>query len=111
MKLKGTACDIDVHLAQPGPLNVPKTFWAPWPMKITPSDKRNGKVTQVEEVDVSLRSITATFQLKFVWIVTNYKSVCALTPSGSTHSTRDCISGWMAGCLAELLPISPTHNS
>jgi len=53
---------IEVHFAQPGPLNVPRTFWAPCPMKEIPMASRSGTVTQVEEVEVSRRSMTATFQ-------------------------------------------------
>ena len=62
MNGNGANCDRDVHLAQPGPLNVPKTFCAPFPIKIAPSVRRSGTVAQVEEVKVSLRSMTVTFR-------------------------------------------------
>jgi hypothetical protein len=35
----------------------------------------------VDEVEVSLRSMTATFRFKSVWIATNYKSVSPFQPS------------------------------
>jgi len=63
MNVNGTAWDMAVHLAQPGPLNEPKTFCAPCPMKITPNARRRGTVIQVEEVEISLRSMTVTFQI------------------------------------------------
>ncbi len=66
MNEKGTACDMDVHLAQPGPLNEPRTFCAPCPIKITPNARRRGRVIQVEEVEVSLRSMTVTFRFGLV---------------------------------------------
>jgi len=57
MNGNGTAWDNDVHFAQPGPLNEPSTFCAPCPMKATPITRRSGTVAQVEEVEVSLRSM------------------------------------------------------
>jgi len=65
MNEKGTAWDMAVHLAQPGPLNEPKTFCAPCAMKMTPNARRNGTVIQVEEVEISLRSMTVTFRFGF----------------------------------------------
>jgi hypothetical protein len=52
---------IDVHFAQPGPLNDPRTFCEPSPMKAIPMASRKGTVAQVEEVEVSLRSIDLPF--------------------------------------------------
>ena len=65
MNENGTAGDMAVHLAQPGPLNEPKTFCAPCAMKMTPNARRNGTVIQVEEVEISLRSMTLTFRFGF----------------------------------------------
>jgi hypothetical protein len=52
---------IDIHLAQPGPLNEPRTFCAPCPMKAIPSASRSGTVAHKEDVDVSFRSIDLPF--------------------------------------------------
>jgi hypothetical protein len=43
-------------------LNEPRTFCAPCPMNAIPMASRKGTVAQVDEVEVSLRSMTATFQ-------------------------------------------------
>ena len=51
---------IDIHFAQPGPLNEPRTFCAPCPMKAIPRASRSGTVAHEAEVDVSLRSIDFT---------------------------------------------------
>jgi hypothetical protein len=67
---------IDIHFAQPGPLNDPRTFWAPCPMKAIPMASRKGIVAQVDEVEVSLRSMTATFRFLFFPRREQYKSVC-----------------------------------
>ena len=48
---------IDIHFAQPGPLNEPRTFCAPCPMKAIPSASLRGTVAHEAEVEVSLRSI------------------------------------------------------
>src|SRR5438552_843097 len=65
----------EIHFAQPGPLNDPRIFCAPCPMKAIPIASRKGTVAHVDEVEVSLRSMTATFRFKSVWIASNYKSV------------------------------------
>jgi hypothetical protein len=44
-------------------------------MKTAPSARRSGTVIQVEEVEVSLRSMTATFRFESVWIASNYKTL------------------------------------
>jgi hypothetical protein len=84
MNGNGTNWDMVVHRAQPGPPNVPRTFCAPCPMKIAPSASRSGTVTHVEEVEVSLRSMPATFRFKSVWIASNYKSVSPFQPRDKT---------------------------
>ena len=62
MNGSGAYCGgIDVHFAQPGPLNDPRTFWAPCPMKAIPIASRKGTVAHVDEVEVSLRSIELPF--------------------------------------------------
>jgi hypothetical protein len=67
MKGNGAIGDIDVHLAQPGPLKVPKTFCEPCAMKIAPSASRNGSVTHEEEVAVNLRSMAVTLSIRSVF--------------------------------------------
>ncbi len=52
---------IAIHFAQPGPLNDPRTFCAPCPMKAIPMASRKGTVAHVDEVEVSLRSIDLPF--------------------------------------------------
>ena len=75
---------IEVHFAQPGPLNEPRTFCAPCPMKAIPKASRKGTVAHVDEVEVSLRSMPATFRFKSVWIASNYKSVSPFQPRDKT---------------------------
>lgn len=84
MNGNGAIWENDVHLAQPGPLNFPRTFCAPCPIKAIPRASRKGTVAHVDEVEVSLRSMTATFRFKSVRIASNYKSVSPFQPRDKT---------------------------
>src|SRR6266403_341295 len=93
IKGNGANCEKLSQLFQPGPLNEPKTFCAPCPRKIAPSDRRRGTVIQVEEVEVSLRSMTVTFRIRFVWNGSNYKTVFSRNLRGvRTGSGSDRVS-------------------
>src|SRR5712692_10929643 len=56
-RMNGNGAGKDVNFANPGPLNEPKTFWAPCPTKAIPSASRSGTGAHEAEVEVSLRSI------------------------------------------------------
>src|SRR6266436_7212128 len=56
-RMNGNGAGNDVNFAQPGPLNEPRTFCAPCPMKAVPRASRSGTVAHKAVVDVSLRSI------------------------------------------------------
>jgi len=90
MNEKGTAADNDVHFAQPGPPNFPKTFCAPCPMKATPNASRSGTVTHDAEVEVILLSIDSSLptSVNHLERAFNYKSVCCLTPREKTERVR-----------------------
>src|SRR6266576_1730394 len=92
MNGKGANCEKLNHLLQPGPLNEPRTFCAPCPRKMAPNARRRGTVIQVEEVEVSLRSMTVTFRIRFVWNGSNYKSVCSRSLGVSTGAGSDRVS-------------------
>ena len=58
-RMNGRGAGKEVNFENPGPPNEPKTFCAPCPMKEMPSARRSGTVAQLEEVDVSFRSMIA----------------------------------------------------
>jgi hypothetical protein len=79
-RMNGNGAGKDVNFANPGPLNEPRTFWAPCPMKAIPRASRSGTGTHEEEVDVSLRNMVIAFRTLVVWIGSNYKAVCVQPP-------------------------------
>ena len=60
-RMNGNGAGNDVNFAHPGPLNEPRTFCAPCPVKAIPRASRSGTVAHKEEVDESLRSIDSPF--------------------------------------------------
>src|SRR5712691_11185936 len=66
-RIKRNGAEDDVNFAQPGPLNEPRTFCAPCPMKAIPRASRNGTVAQEAEVDVNLRHIDLPFPKVANW--------------------------------------------
>jgi hypothetical protein len=60
-RMNGYGAGKDVNFAQPGPLNEPRTFCAPCPVKAIPSASLSGTVAHKEDVDVSFRSMALPF--------------------------------------------------
>src|SRR5207253_10274003 len=56
-RMNGNGAGKETNVLKPGPPKEPSTFCAPCPMKAIPIASRSGTVAQVEEVDVSLRSM------------------------------------------------------
>jgi len=55
MKLNGVVPEMKV--LKPGPLKLPSTFCAPWPIITAPNPRRTGSVNHVEDVAISLRNM------------------------------------------------------
>ena len=70
-RINGNGAVLEANARRPGPPNEPRTFPAPWAMKITPIDNRSGTVAHEAEVEASLRSILIAFRTLVVWIASN----------------------------------------
>ncbi len=57
----------EMYAVKPGPLKVPRTFCAPWPIITAASARRIGNVNQVAEVAMIRRNI---FDLVFLYGLT-----------------------------------------
>jgi len=79
--MNGNGAGKDVNFAHPGPLNEPRTFCAPCPVKAIPRASRSGTVAHKEEVDESLRSIDLPSpKIANCFEPVNYKSVYGPPP-------------------------------